>query len=72
MHRSSTGIIKGKSARNKPKYVIDNLVKTQDKSINWKEEITLSLDILKVNSLDFVANIVHDLSYRLADMICAT
>ena len=60
------GDIKGKSTRNKPDPITSDLIEIPDELIKVQEDITLSIDGLTVNGLNFLTTISHNIYYRIA------
>ena len=66
------GGIKSKSTRSKPEVVKSQVITIPDELLQVNEEITLSIDGLNVNGLEFLTTISHDLYYRSAARIMST
>jgi hypothetical protein len=63
------GAIKGKTTRSKPTPVTSNIVEIPDELLEVQQDLTLSMDGLTVNSLNFLSTISHDLYYRTAQYV---
>ena len=63
------GAIKGKTTRSKPTPVTSNMIEIPRELVSVQENVTLSIDGLKVNSLDFLTTISHDIFYRTAQYV---
>ena len=63
------GSIKGKTNRRKPTPVVSNIVDIPDELLELQKDLTLSLDGMTINSLNFLTTISHDLMYRTAQYV---
>eukprot|EP00957_Ditylum_brightwellii_P019398 1463098-Ditylum_brightwellii.AAC.1 len=63
------GTIKGKTTRTKPIPVTSNLIKLPDELVRMSEDVILSIDGMKVNSLNFLTSISHEIYYRTAQYV---
>ena len=63
------GSIKGKTTRKKPTPVVSNIVDIPDELLELQKYLTLSLDGMTINSLNFLTTISHDLMYRTAQYV---
>ena len=63
------GSIKGKTTRRKPTPVVSNIVDIPDELLELQKDLTLSLDGMTINSLNFLTKIYHDLMYRTAQYV---
>ena len=57
------GNIKGKSTRNKPAPITSDLIEIPDELLRVQEDVTLSMDGLTVNGLNFLTAISHNIYY---------
>ena len=71
MYGPDLGDIKGKSTTNKPAPITSDLIGIPDEFIRVQEDVTLSMDGLTVNGLNFLTTISHDIYYRTAQPLSA-
>lgn len=66
------GAIKGKTTRQRPTPINDTKIEIPSELLAVNEEVELSMDGLKVNSLDFLTTITNSLFYRTAQYLTST
>eukprot|EP00957_Ditylum_brightwellii_P141840 10806800-Ditylum_brightwellii.AAC.1 len=63
------GALKGKTTRTKPIPVTSNLIELPDELVRINEDVILSIDGMKVNSLKNLTSISHEIYYRIAQYV---
>ena len=63
------GAVKDKTTRSKPTPVTSNKTEIPRELISVQENVTLSIDGLNVNLLDFLTTISHNIYYRTAQYV---
>eukprot|EP00957_Ditylum_brightwellii_P137559 10486945-Ditylum_brightwellii.AAC.1 len=61
--------IKGKITRAKPIPVTSNIIELPDELVRMNEDVVLSIDEMKVNSLTFLTSISHEIYCRTAQCV---
>ena len=69
--RQDTGASKAKSTRTRPKSATNNQIKIPNELINVNQDVTLSIDGMFVNGLQFLTSISHDIYCRTSQRLPA-